>query len=496
MSSYSVGSAILDPILLVGAAAAGIGQGVAAAAGAVIEFNDEADRLIQESHNRKKEEERQRVIRANAARDKMKEMEETVLKEAERKLSAYPRAKADLQKIKKDLLEIKNCQDCKDVGELEYQNIMKYSKLTEIVRRIDRLADIYEEIGDEFSKNSVHEDINRLHVVLASTQVSETRGKDIIIPDDESIKRKALNAELTEVASKIVFALGFFDELECNAGISKANRLLFSKQLLGTDQKIEKLLSVSVSNKELEAGIRELKKAVAFFDMLYPTLLAEKTRKEIIYKEYAELYDNCGKKKKLITDFEDAEEISKEIGKMRERVKKAEKCRRLFQKMGKDAYICYAIDSELSKFGYTVQSRGKVNEIAGEKLEHGMIGEKPSPFYLQESGELTQFYKVSDGCALQLVIHEDGAVSMQTLSDHGEEEAVKDAQKKHCSQLKEIQKSLMENWYISIDQFEEEDGAEIITEIEEWRINKNKQKKTAIQKRKEEKKKYMHMKNE
>ena len=503
MSSYSAGSAIIDPFVLVGAAAMGIGYGVSmagygvvAAGEAMAEFNREADRLIQESKNKKAEEERQRVFRANAARDKMKEMEETVLKEAEAKLSAYPRAKADLESIKKDLLESKNVPDAKEIGELEFQNIKKYSKLSEIVRRIDRLADVYEEIGDEFAKNRVHEDISRLHVVLASTKVSETRGKDIIIPDDESIKRKALNDELTEVASKIVFALGFFEELEQSAGISKANRTLFSGKLLGTDRKIEQLLSLSVSNEELEEGIRELKKAVAYFDRLYPTLLAEKVKKEQLYKEYAALNDYYGKEKKAITSFDNEEELLNELQDMKEKIKKAEKCHRLYQKMGKEAYVCYAVDTELSRLGYSVQSRGKVNELVGEELKNGMIGEKQSPFYMQEKGELTQFYKVSDGCVLQLVIHEDGTVSMQTLSDHGEEEAVKDAQKKHCNKLQQIQENLKANWFISLDHFDEEDGAEMVTEVEVWRNNRNHRRKTVTAKKKEEQKKYMHIKND
>ena len=74
------------------------------------------------------------------------------------------------------------------------------------------------------------------------------------------------------------------------------------------------------------------------------------------------------------------------------------------------------------------------------------------PFYQWEQGAMTQLYRVSPECDLQLIVHPDGSVTMQTIANReARSENVVAAQKSHCSRVKEIHQRLKENWFIVYD---------------------------------------------
>ena len=124
---------------------------------------------------------------------------------------------------------------------------------------------------------------------------------------------------------------------------------------------------------------------------------------------------------------------------------------------------------ELRDMGYEVHSRQKITEMAEQKPKRAVHGDTKLPFYEWSDSDLTQLYSVTDDLALQLIVHEDGAISMQTIAD-GVGSATIEAQKSHCSQMKQIRERLKKNWFISYD-LEETESPEEVTTVAAWRAS-------------------------
>ena len=80
---------------------------------------------------------------------------------------------------------------------------------------------------------------------------------------------------------------------------------------------------------------------------------------------------------------------------------------------------------------------------------------------------MTQLYSVTEKCDLQVIVHEDGTVSMKTIANGSKENAAEATQSSHCSKLKRLHENLRKNWFLIYD-YEERESAEKVISFGEW----------------------------
>ena len=121
--------------------------------------------------------------------------------------------------------------------------------------------------------------------------------------------------------------------------------------------------------------------------------------------------------------------------------------------------------------GYKVHSREKISEMVGDMPTRAEIDSHELPFYEWSDSDLTQLYSLSSQCNLQVIVHEDGSVSMQTIADT-EDDSIANIQRSHCAQLEALHKRLKENWFVIYD-YEETESPDVITTISQWKTSED-----------------------
>ena len=232
---------------------------------------------------------------------------------------------------------------------------------------------------------------------------------------------------------------------------------------------IEVLCRPTTSNQELKKGIRRLRDALDQYETMAPSIENDLKRMGTLYKVYVDASRALGEVAVDIKAFKSASELEKKLRYLQERAKKAQECAEIYKKLGPDAYMCYAWDQELRAMGYEVHSRKKIAEMARSKPVRAKVGEDKLPFYEWNSADLTQLYSVSSQCALQVIVHDDGSVSMQMIAEE-ESENVVHVQRSHCSQLSALHENLRKNWFILYD-YEETKSPEEIKTVAQWRTS-------------------------
>lgn len=116
-------------------------------------------------------------------------------------------------------------------------------------------------------------------------------------------------------------------------------------------------------------------------------------------------------------------------------------------------------------------------EKANVKPQHAQIGEVKMPYYKWSESEMTQLYSVTEKCDLQVIVHEDGTVSMKTIANGSKENAAEATQSSHCSKLKRLHENLKKNWFLIYDYAERESAEKVVSfgewfsaEDNEWRV--------------------------
>ena len=205
--------------------------------------------------------------------------------------------------------------------------------------------------------------------------------------------------------------------------------------------------------------------------MMAPSIEHEIMKMISLYEVYADASKALGEKVDALKSFKSSAEIEVRLRYLQKRAEKAQECAVIYQKLGPAAYMCYAWDQELQAMGYEVHTRKKIMEMASKKPQHAKLGESKLPFYQWDEEELTQLYSITSECSLQVIVHEDGAVSMQTIADADNGEVIA-AQHSHCSQLKTLHERLRKNWFILYD-FEETESADSVTTVAGWRASED-----------------------
>jgi hypothetical protein len=310
-----------------------------------------------------------------------------------------------------------------------------------------------------------------LRVAIAATEIRRTEGADVKAADPVALERAKLNEKLSAVVGRVMLALEHVGELTEAYGLTTSASAWFHSCFNGADALIESLCRPTTANKEIKNGIRRLEEALEQYDVMIPGIEREAKKMHALYEVYLDASKALGEETLGFRDFKKSAEIEEKLKYLQTRANKAEECAEIYKKLGPEAYLCYAWDMELREMGYEVHSRQKITEMAEQKPKRAVHGDTKLPFYEWSDADLTQLYSVTDDLALQLIVHEDGAISMQTIAEEGGSATV-EAQKSHCAQMKEIRERLKKNWFISYD-LEETESAEEVTTVAAWRASES-----------------------
>lgn len=468
MSNGMEGEAVLAAAIMVPAAAVGMALGagwlawqagklVVGAGVAVYQYGEEQKRL-------EAERERQRKLLALSAHNEATAVCRSIMEKVA--VSGLPAGEA--VSIRHDLQKLIDTEVPESTERIEAVNASILAALDRITFRWHQAGSIKMGSDAEFQGLAVADLMDDLHLACGAAKIAAGRGSDVQTADPDVLERAELNKRLMEVSARVCTALEFVEELAVKYGISAANNAWFRSCFNGVDERIARMSSPAMGNKELRKGIASLEETMKTYDMIAPNLKAEKAKIDMLYPVYAEAARALGEPVKKMRHFKSASALEKAMQAMEQRQKRAEECAEIYQAMGPSLYMCYAWDQELQAMGYSVHSREKIKEMAqyGPKRVR-KDGEKLS-FFQWDENDATQLYSIDGETSLQLIVHADGTTTMRAITESEDAEKVRKTQKKHCSAMEEIYSRLRENWFIDYDYYETADADEVFT-VADWR---------------------------
>ena len=462
MSSEIEGAGlIVAAVALPVAAAFGAGWLAWQAGKLLIDANAAVDRGIQEKQRQLREAEEQRKLTAQAGCQQLKAMCSGVLAELEAD-GSYP---AEAAELRWQIEQLDGGSSSEDTVSIESRNQAGLALLERVVSRRERLRSVKAE--GLYSGMSVADLMDDLRLAAAAAEISETRGQNVCAADPAVLERVKLNRRLSEVSAQVMTALEFVADLAENYGLSQANNAWFQSCFNGVDGRIRALCAPSVSNAAMKKGIQSLEEMRSQYDMLYPSLEQEKQKLSALYPVYAGAARALGEPVRRLKHFKSASALEEALGRLERRAQRAKECAEIYQKLGPAAYMCYAWDEELRAMGYTVHTRKQIKEMIHFRPERARLGEAEMPFYQWSEGAATQLYRIAPECDLQLIVHPDGSITMQTIAVQEAKGQVVEAQKHHCSAIRAIHERLRENWFILYNS-EETAPAESVCSVEAW----------------------------
>lgn len=354
--------------------------------------------------------------------------------------------------------------DIKCLEELISSGFAKLNKINEKVQFFYNVK-----IGEKSTTlyRSLYEEMKDIYVSISAMEIQRTNGENLIAPNPEVLERVKLNEKLINVTSQILEALDFVEKLENNFILSTSHKTWYKSCFSGINKQLEFLYMSSTSNVELKNGMQKLEDVLVRYNDMNPHIEKEL----LLYKTYSDAAAALGEPIESIDSFKNTNDIEKSILLLKSRSEKAQKCAKIYQKLGHSAYICYAWDQELKALGYSSHLRKEIEEKVNYTPQYAQIGENVIPFYHWTAKDLTQLYSMSEECSLQLIVHDNGSVTMKSLSDINNIQT-KETQECHCSLLNKLHENLRKNWFVIYD-YQEISSPEKVTSIKEWFYSSN-----------------------
>ncbi|MGN0680083.1 MAG: hypothetical protein ACI4JS_10510 [Oscillospiraceae bacterium] len=371
------------------------------------------------------------------------------------------------------ILEIKDIiASCtaNDPEQLNHQTNAAYVKLNRLIQKEKKLSEKSFEPKGLYSGQSLVDLMEDLSVAFEAASISETIGKDVCSADPLVLERSKLNESLNKVTEEIIMAMKYITEISGKYGLSESDSEWFHSCFNGIDDDIERLYRPSVSNDELKRGVKRLNDIMERYNMLAPNVERELEKRIQLYKIYAEAARAFGEPIKSIKAYQTLKDIEDALNYLKKRSERADKCAVLYNMLGAEAYMSFAWDKELEALGYSVYKRKQIVDMINSTPKHAEIDGIELPCYKWNEEDYTQIYSLGDECGLQVVVHKDGKVSMQSIALTDNEENVKSQQHIHCEQIKLLCDRLRENWFIFYD-YDEVSAADEVVSVDNWIIS-------------------------
>ena len=457
-------------VVLPAAAAYGAGWLAWQAGKLLIEANRAADKQIAEKKRQMEEAARHRKMAAISAHSQLVDMCTQILSQIEGGCATGTLIGfAEIEQLKYDLKAICEEKLPEDTAQIESLTSLGYLKLDKAISKQSQLASL--ELSDSeaglYRGLSVADLMDDLRIAIAAMEIRASNGTDVKAADPVVLERVKLNEKFTNVTCRIMQALESVEELSATHGLNAAGSAWFHSCFNGIDVIIDTLCKPTTSNKDMKKGIQRLEEALEQYEAMAPTIEHEIKKMLALYEVYVNASKALGEPFLSIKSFAKSSEIEEKLKFLHRRAEKAQECAEIYRRLGSAAYLCYAWDQELKAMGYEVHTRKRIAEMANKKPEHAKLGESKLPFYQWTEDDLTQLYSITSQCALQVIVHDDGTVSMQTIAESENTEIVP-AQQHHCAQLKILHERLRQNWFVIYD-YQETESPNSITTVSRWR---------------------------
>ncbi|MCD7822667.1 MAG: hypothetical protein LUG86_01405 [Oscillospiraceae bacterium] len=460
-----IAAAVLLPVGAAVGAALGAGWLAWKAGSLLVEANRAVDEEIREKKRQLAEAMEHRKRSALAAHSQLVAMCTQLISELDgTRVSSDAADIEEQEKLKAELRALCEKEVPDDVNKIEDMNSFDLMRLDRLISKKKHLLELqFEGGGSEYHGLSLADLMNDIRIAIAAMKIQATKGSDIRAADPVALERAKLNEKLSRVTARVASALGHIYELsKSHYGLPKSAKTWFDSCFNGIDSLIGLMYLPTTGNSEIKKGISRVEETMEQYD----TLISDIDYFAAIYRVYADACEALAEKAESIDSFKSARDVENSLHELERRYERAKECREIREKLGSTAYICYAWDQELQALGYKVHKRSEIAEMAKYKPQHAHLGESKLPFYDWDEDDLTQLYSMTDECSLQVIVHDDGSVSMQTISD-GDEDGTKMIQEHHCSLLKLLHENLRKNWFIMYD-YEETASPEEITTKAEW----------------------------
>jgi len=464
------GALLAGAVVLPVAAAFGVGWLAWQGGKLLTETNQAINREIAEKKRIMEEKALQRKQLAYATREHLVDMCNGVLNELDASIESVDVSDFEaIELLKRELMAIINLDIPDDVSRLEGTNLSCLSKVEAIVNKQKLIQSISLSHSNEtgMQKYAVADLMADYKIAFMAATINETIGANVSAVDPMVLERAKLNDRFVNVVSKIKVALEHVGELTKEYGLSDTSNKWLHSCFNGIDTKVIALSQPTTTNEELKKGIKRLEGMMEQYEMMISSIDKECAEIQALYKVYVDASNALGEKIEKKKTFKNSKALEVRLQELKERSKRAEQCAEIYKKLGKNAYICYAWDQELSALGYAVHTRKEIMEKANVKPQHAQLGDVKMPYYKWSESEMTQLYSVTDKCDLQVIVHEDGTVSMKTIANESKENAAEATQNSHCSKLKRLHENLKKNWFLIYD-YEERETAEKVVSFKEW----------------------------
>lgn len=468
-SEVDSGGIVAAAVMLPAGVAFGAGWLTWQAGKLLIETNRAADRQIAEKKRQLQEAAMHRKRSALAVHSQLVNMCTQLLSRIDGHSAAASVIDfAELEQLKAELDDI--CHECipDDVMQIESLNSLGFLKLEKLVAKQQYLSSLQIESNSAglYRGLSLADLMLDMKVAIAAMTVQATNGRDVRAADPIVLERVKLNEKLASVTARTMAALEYIAELSSSYGLSASSSAWFHSCFNGVDEQIGVLYMPSTPNAELKKGIKRLEGLLEQYDMLVPSIESDQKKFAALYQVYVDASKALGEPIASIKSFKSLKALEDSLLLLKKRSEKARECAEIYQKLGPAAYICYAWDQELRSLGYSVHTRKDIAEMARHKPQHAHFGENKLPFYHWNDDDLTQLYSMTSECSLQVIVHDDGTVTMKVISDADENEA-KAVQAGHCSLLSKLHENLRKNWFVMYD-YQETASPDEITSVAEW----------------------------
>lgn len=466
----AAGGAVAAAVALPVAAAFGVGWLAWQGGKLLFEANQATNRAIAEKKRQLKEITHQRKVAAIAAHQQLADICSRILTQMEATTNTSDLVNfSDLEQLKYELKAICDAVLPDDTIQIESMTSSGYLKLDKIVQQRDKIAKLKLADSDSgiYRGLSVADLLDDMRVAFSAMQIHATRGSDVRAADPIVLERQKLNERFATVAGKTLLALENIASLAHSHHLTVAANTWFNSCFNGMEQLITRLVQPTVSNQELKKGIQRLEESLERYELMLPTIEKENSKMVALYEVYQSAAKALGESIVSLRRFQNSGEIERELVRLKRKSKRAEECAEIYRKLGPKAYLCYAWDQELRGIGYQVHTRAEIAEMALKRPGHAKIGDTKLPFYVWSEDELTQMYSISKECSMQLIVHEDGSVSMQTLANYKSDDVIS-TQQHHCSQLQTIIQKLKDNWFITYG-CQETMPPDIVETFDAWR---------------------------
>jgi len=468
-SGVDSGGFVAAAVMLPAAAAFGVGWLAWQGGKLLIEANRAVNREIAEKKRQLEEAAMHRKRSALAVHNQLVDMCTQLLSQiTENTTTASVTSFAELEQLRVDLKAICHEQVPEDVFQIERLNSLGFMKFEKVIAKQKYLSNIQFEDNKVglYRGLSLADLMLDMKVAIAAMSIQVTNGSDVKAADPIVLERVKLNEKLASVTSRILASLTYVTELSSDYGLSASSNAWFHSCYNGVDEQIKVMYMPSTTNAELKRGIKRLENILEQYEMLIPSIESEQKKFAALYKVYVDASEALGEPIDSIKSFNSLKALEKRLFKLKERAERANECAEIYKKLGPEAYICYAWDQELQALGYSVHTRKDITEMANYKPQHARLRENKLPFYHWNDADLTQLYSMASECSLQVIVHDDGSVTMKTISD-AEENDARAVQAGHCSLLRKLHENLRRNWFVIYD-YQETAPSDEITSAAEW----------------------------